>query len=241
MQRVDEFWSSFFGLNLAEWQQDNLKIVPHAALGDYSGAWLFRREESLIISAPQSCIAVLTGALQHRSCVADEDVLALFGDAVETVIGPAYHGYLDEGHFQPVTSATRLLTARDGAALQELEQACLEQEWQHAGISEAQQPVFGLYSRSKLVAAANYQMWAHDVATPGLVVHPDHRGRGYGKAVLSAAAQHALQDGFLVLYQTLMSNVAAQAVAQSLGFQQYATHVAVRLRDAGEQRPPQSA
>lgn len=56
------------------------------------------------------------------------------------------------------------------------------------------------------------------------------RGCGYGKAVLSAASQYALDHHLLVLYQTLVSNKPAIAVAQSLGFQPYANHVAVRLR-----------
>lgn len=235
MKRVDEFWSSFFGLSTAQWQQSQTMIVPHRMLGDYNGAWIFRRDQSLVISVPPSWLEVVNGALLHRSSASDEHILALFGNAVNVVVGPAFHGYLKTENFRHTSSSARLLTVDDEKDLPVLQGECSPDEWEHADIAVGQQTIFGLYDGCKLVAAANYQMWAHDVAMPGLVVHPDYRGRGYGKAALSAATQHALKSGFLVLYQTLVSNGAARAVAQSLGYEQYATHLAVRLRDDGEQ------
>jgi hypothetical protein len=46
-------------------------------------------------------------------------------------------------------------------------------------------------------------------------------------------AGHALSEDWLVLYQTLLSNVAAVSLAFRLGFEPYATLVAVRFASDG--------
>jgi len=68
---------------------------------------------------------------------------------------------------------------------------------------------------------------AHPTGAPP---HPAHRGRGYGRAVVSASMQHALDRGDLVVYQTLVANLPAVAIARALGCHDYARHLAVRLR-----------
>ena len=69
------------------------------------------------------------------------------------------------------------------------------------------------------------------VGDPGIITRPDSRGRGYATAAASRVVENATGLGRLVLYQTLESNTAAVSVATRLGFEQYATHVAVRLLD----------
>jgi hypothetical protein len=49
--------------------------------------------------------------------------------------------------------------------------------------------------------------------------------------------QRALNEGKLLLYQTLEANSGAVHIARKLGYEQYARHVAVRLRN---DRPPEN-
>jgi ribosomal protein S18 acetylase RimI-like enzyme len=51
--------------------------------------------------------------------------------------------------------------------------------------------------------------------------------------VVSATTLEALAAGFIVLYQTLLANTASVALANGLGYQHYATHLAVRLISEG--------
>ncbi len=229
MSRIDAFWASFFGLSLVEFVKPGLSIVPHARLHGYSGAWLFRRDSSLIVSTPPAWVAPLRAALNTASAVTDLELMALFGGAVERTIGPAYQGHLEPRAFRPAGLPVRLLSADDDA-LSDLAAACETTEWEHSAIHAGGAPIFGCFVGGRLVAVSNYRMEARDAALPGVIVHPHARGRGYGKAVLSAASEHALESGFLVLYQTLLSNKPAVAAAESLGYRQYAVHLAVRLR-----------
>jgi predicted GNAT family acetyltransferase len=101
--------------------------------------------------------------------------------------------------------------------------------WEHSGITFDEAHVFGCFVDDRLVAAARYQSAWEETAHIGVVTHPAYRGHGYGRAVVSAATASGLEAGFIVLYQTLLNNVPSVALATGLGYQPYATHLAVRL------------
>lgn len=124
----------------------------------------------------------------------------------------------------------RMLEAGDEAALQRLADACDPVEWAHSGIRWGEHPVFGNWADGELIAAGTLVALAPELRHVGILTHPAHRGRGCGRAVVRAMTAHALQEGCLVQYRTLMANTASMAIARSLGFREYATTVAVRFR-----------
>jgi predicted GNAT family acetyltransferase len=63
-----------------------------------------------------------------------------------------------------------------------------------------------------------------------VITHPQHRGHGYGRAVVSRLTEEALHQGLGPQYRTLEANAPAMAIAHTLGFMHYATTVAVRLK-----------
>jgi hypothetical protein len=50
---------------------------------------------------------------------------------------------------------------------------------------------------------------------------------------VSAATARGLAAGFIVLYQALLANTPSVALAAGLGYQRYATRLAVRLTSEG--------
>src|SRR5262249_28223021 len=68
--------------------------------------------------------------------------------------------------------------------------------------------------------------------------HPGFRGRGCGTAVVSAVVEQGLREGRLLLYQTLEANRSAVQIALKLGYQQYGSHVAVRLKSETPSNAP---
>jgi predicted GNAT family acetyltransferase len=114
--------------------------------------------------------------------------------------------------------------------------ACEIDAWEHAGITFDEPHVFGCFVDDQVVAAARYRpAWA-ETAHIGVVTHPAHRGRGYGRAAVSAATAQGLEAGLIVLYQTLLANAPSVALATELGYQPYATHLAVQLTSEGALR-----
>jgi predicted GNAT family acetyltransferase len=65
------------------------------------------------------------------------------------------------------------------------------------------------------------------------VTHPGDRGRGYGKAVVSAMSAPGLATGGVIRYRTLQANFPAVGIARALGFQRFALTLAVRLTRPG--------
>jgi ribosomal protein S18 acetylase RimI-like enzyme len=102
-------------------------------------------------------------------------------------------------------------------------------DWDDSGIDPEEMALFGAYDGDGLAALAACRLLAHGAADPCIVTHPARRGRGLGAAATSAACAHLLAANRLVLYQTLVSNAAAVAVARKIGFRDEATHLAVRL------------
>src|SRR4029453_5492339 len=132
--------------------------------------------------------------------------------------------------FRSVTHpAVRALFAAETGALRQLAAACGADAWEHSGITFDAPHLFGLIVDGLVVAAARGRPGWGETAHVGGVTHPDHRGRGFGRAVVSATTAQALAEGLIVLYQTALVNRPSVALATGLGYREYATHLAVRL------------
>jgi predicted GNAT family acetyltransferase len=110
---------------------------------------------------------------------------------------------------------------------QDITGACSDLEWEHGGSQLGDRPVVGEYSSDQLVAVAGYQLWGGEITHIYVITHPQHRRKGYGKSVVSRITDEVLNQGLVPQYQTLEDNVSSMAIAGSLGFERYATTVAV--------------
>ncbi len=125
--------------------------------------------------------------------------------------------------------AVRLLTPRDEAAFHSFRMACPAIEWEHGGSAFGEGPLAGYFRENQLAALAGYKLWGTRIAHIAVVTHPQQRGRGYGKGVVSFLSAQVLQDQRIPQYRTLCSNTPALQLARALGFVGYAESLAVRL------------
>ena len=231
----DDFWAAFFGLEVARFREAGVHVVRHAYLGDYSGVWFFVRQSCVVVSAPDSLFDRLGSKAERiraEPLPGPELVRELLGRPPERVIGPVYQGSLARGAFRPVHDANvRCLNAADDPELHALGAACAPEEWEHSGLGSASDPRYGYFDHGGLIAVAGTAPRTASAINPGVLVHPERRGHGYGRAVVSAVVENALASGKLPLYQTLIGNAGSMALAERLGYQQYATHVAVRASE----------
>jgi GNAT superfamily N-acetyltransferase len=154
----------------------------------------------------------------------------LFGNRVTRLVGPSYQGYVERPGFRPRPAEhVRLLSAPDRPAQERLRDACDPAEWEDSGISLDREPLFGYVSQGDVLAVAGVIPWSPYAANPAVITHPGSRGQGFGTAVVSAAMAHILDQGSVVLYQTLLENRAAVRMATALGCQEYARMMYIDL------------
>jgi GNAT superfamily N-acetyltransferase len=185
------------GLSAAEWRAPGGTVIAHAAaLADYRGIYAVRRLETVVVSVPAPLVEDTIAGLANceASGAMDASVVSpIYGDAVERVIGPAWIGYADTTDFHPAdTHGARRLEDSDHAMLRALSAACSTEDWEHSGVAFDRAPIFGCFARDSLVAACSYEPWGQHLLHVGVVTHPDHRGKGLGRAVASAATGHGL-------------------------------------------------
>ncbi len=219
-----------------------LRVLAHgSALAAYQGVYVWRMAvedgaaPSITVSAPPALVdearAALTGA-PMEGALDPAFWLATLGPRMERVVGPSYQGYLDAGVFQPVASnPARPLAADERPALERLARACAAEEWEHSAIEPDHDPIFVVSGEDgTLMAAASLTRDGDGLVAVGVIAHSAARGRGYGRAMVSALTAWALARGESVHYQTLRANTASVAIARALGYQDVASALAVRLR-----------
>lgn len=229
---ANTYWAIHLGCSPDELFAEPLRIVTHGAeLADYCGVFALFRCGGVTASIPPDradTLRALLSSLPH-GCSPDSVASAL-SPVSSAVIGPAYIGYA-EAASQPAHPA-RALGPDDAAALHALRQSCDATEWEHGGSAIAH-PCSAVFAGGRVAALAGYEVWGGTIAHIAVVTHPDFRRRGFGRSAVAHIAGRAIAAGLLPQYRTLQSNRASIRVADLLGFQSYATSMAVRLNRNG--------
>jgi GNAT superfamily N-acetyltransferase len=232
LQAVVAFWAAHLGCSEVQLAQPSTSVVRAGPdLAGYRGATVVFRPPACVLAVPADWHASVASRLGQRPPAEVFDVIVLrqvFGTAVDRVIGPAWLGYADASDVRPApTLGTRRLTEQDLPALQRLAAACGPTAWEHSGIDPTHPPVFGCFAGDTLAAAGMLERWGDRLLQVGIVTHPGYRGRGYGKAVVSAMSAYGLATGGVMQYRTLEANVPSVGIARALGFQRWALTLAV--------------
>lgn len=229
----DAFFSEFLGLELSAIPAGRCVVVPHAGLANYAGAWLFLRGSSAVISVPAALVDETAARAQAlRAQDLHDSAAALFGERIERAIGPVFLGWLEPSRFRrpEPRREVRALAADDRPALVRLAEACGPNDWEASAIDPGEPGLVGAFAGGELVAAAKVRAWQAKVGDLGVATHPAHRARGHASAAAAEIIARHLTDDWLLLYQTLDANTASLALARRLGFERYATNLALRLR-----------
>ena len=225
---ADLYWAGHLNCPEESLFSQPLHIVTHGEeLQGYCGALALFREGISTVSVPPDRHEELRGLLEglDRGCTPEQFAAALTPVATR-VIGPAYIGYTTA--IRAADALARSLNDEDAAAVESLRQACGEEEWDHGG-SALDVPCSGIFCDGQLAVLAGYETWGGTIAHLCIVTHPAFRGRGFGKSAVAHLARRALAAGLLPQYRTLDANAPSIRIAESLGFQRYATSMAVRL------------
>jgi GNAT superfamily N-acetyltransferase len=231
----DRFWAEYLGVTPSDWSVPGVSVSAHVGLKGYCGVWFFRRLDRLVVTAPDGWVPHISRYLANASRydgVAEEVALReLFGDDFVRRVGPAFQGALIPERFRPVRSGNvRQPTAGDLPAIKAFRAECGEDVDAVSGLDGAVLHQAAYLQNGRVAAQSGYRPRNDHAGDACVLTHPGYRGRGCGTAVVSMTVELALAAGKLLLYQTLESNTAAVKLAQRLGYERYAQHVAVRLK-----------
>lgn len=231
---VDQYWSSSLGCLRESLYAHGTVVAPDAESNNFHGIFCFLRNQALIVAVSPDLLAAFRPRAQGW-CQADvldiERFPHLIDHPIDRIIGPAFIGYTDRAIFRPVSvEGVRFLGEEDIEALKTLQAACGALEWEHGGTHLGEQPIVGAFDGERLLSAAGYEIWGGTIAHISAVSHPQYRGQGYGKAVVSKLTEKSLNRGLVPQYRTLDANKPSMAIAARLGFERYATTVTVRLK-----------
>jgi len=80
--------------------------------------------------------------------------------------------------------------------------------------------IFGLFDGAgKMAAYASHRYWEDLLCDIGVLVHPDYRGKGLGRAAVSTLCDWCIENEKIPMYRVLENNTHSLAIAKVLGFQ----------------------
>lgn len=149
---------------------------------------------------------------------------------VAEVLGPTTLAYLSGSDFRPMpTDRTVTCVPAAHPGLLALLTAAGQEDAGESGLDEISSPAFVILDGVEVVAAAGYRPWPGRTAHLSVLTGPEHRSRGLGKAVASAAVAHALDAGLMPQWRARPES--SRRVAHALGFQEVGAQLSIRLHD----------
>lgn len=181
---------------------------------------------SLLVAGPAEAIALLRRLSPQQLVDADVAASALLS-LRPRLIGKALLGYADESTFTPAPAAHRVRQA-DLAAAERAVSHCDADDRDESGLL-AMSAWFVAEQEGVPVAAAGYEGWPRSVAHCGVAVGAEHRGRGLGQSVASAAVGHALGEHAVAQWRSRDTNATSIRLGERLGFVQVGSQTAFDL------------
>ena len=205
-------------------------VHPHANLGDYQGWYVAWRDTGVHVSAPSTATPDEVATLREHAASSLQTVDFWHGFARRRgleVVGPGVHRYLDTdpGGAGPAREV-------EPAQLRWLRDLVSDEDWWESGFDEAlDEP--GVVAFASDGGGAVLSDLAGAPRNVALLVAPEARGRGLGTEVGRAAAAYAVRRHGYARWRCRDTNVPSARAADRLGFERYATQLAVRSVTSG--------
>lgn len=206
-------------------------IDPYAATNREAICLLQRHGVSFVRTHlnPGPTVQTLIDKLPRDRAVTPDEVAELFtGPIHRDGIDPYF--YLDDTTFTPVaTDGVRQLGPHDAGHLAALHESIDPRMTWYVEIDHP--IVFGLFVDHTLVSAASHFLFEEfSIAAAGVLTHAEHRQKGYGTSVVSAALAWAIERKFVSEWITNEANLGSLGIARRLGFQVHETETEFRVK-----------
>lgn len=209
---MQNFWAAKLGIDPAQLGAPGTHVVVLEDLKDF--VLEYRLLQTSLVCVPPNLEAVASARFTNTNAALEPDrMIALFPALLER----RWEDYVWYTGERPALQDTpiRALTTNDAQQLEELRAACSEIERDTGDVEISQHSVIGWLETGALLSAASLIVEGQ-IADVGVLTHPDHRGRGLGKAVVTALIHRALEAGLTVQYMTQQENTGSRRIAAAL-------------------------
>jgi GNAT superfamily N-acetyltransferase len=221
---VDAWWRDVFDIDQELWSSVSV-VHPHRRLGDYEGWYVAWRGAGVHVSAPSTAEVDEVSSLAAQPAIALQAVEFWHAFAQQrgmVVIGPGVHRYLDVDP-QPIDRVDLV----SPESLRALRDRVAAEDWDESGFEDAlDEPDTVAFATDDGGAVLTELDGAP--RNIGLLVTTDARGAGLGTALGRAAASYAVRRHGYARWRCRDTNVPSARAAERLGFEPYATQLAVR-------------
>ena len=114
-------------------------------------------------------------------------------------------------------------------SVRQLAAACGPQDAQESGILAVESSVAVWQVAGRVVAASGYQVWHGQLGQLSVLVDPEFRGRGLGKAVAARVVGQVVEAGLVPQWRGRSTLVTSRRIAGNLGLVELGRQATYRL------------
>jgi len=240
--RIYQTWAVYWGCDPALFSVPGVTLCQRINQGNSTGIHIWKIHRHLFVEHTPSQAEPLDqvlSALDPSEAVTGAKLAQIWpGQTIDAVTeGVVFHLFpkdLPESHL-PGGFALRRLIENDQEQLQLLEEHNSPEDVSEAYVAVNHEMACGVFQlrgqgeMPMLVSAASAYARAGFV-DPGVLTHPDFRGRGFGSAAVHALCLWAIRQDRIMQYRCNRENTASLGVARRLGFVQYVVQESIWLK-----------
>lgn len=230
-QVVYGYWAKRFNCDRENFIQPGTLVIKEDELAGTGNVYIYHIDKMSIVRIGPS-LAKQVGLPDGY----DREPVSLTVNGFQSLVGKEYgievestllDCYLDPNDFKPSTAngvftTRRLYPENDSAYLRSLYDACTEEDLDEAEIyvDDPDPVIYGMFAEEQLVAYASHRYWDEIIADIGVLIHPNYRSRGLGKAVVSALCNWCIQNDVVPMYRVFSDHQHSLRIPQALGFKE---------------------
>jgi len=221
--RVVSAWAIHTGVEPATFRSSGIHAVQRE---DLAALVVVKIRAATVVVAPYTGLSAIAG-LQSHELLSAPTLLERLARCDPEFIGSASIGFRESAFGGAQQHA---IVPADEAAVDEMRAAVPESEWHEGGLDDMPDRWAVRSPDGGIAALAGFERWGDGLAQIGVVASTALRGRGFARAVASAAVTEAHNAGLVAQWRSRAGNESSQRLGASLGFVVLGQQAAVALR-----------
>jgi len=223
------YWANRFNCNQEDFTHPGTQVIIEEDFDETDRVVLYYIDQmSVVRIAPNMAkrAGLTIGYDRELGSLMVAQLQKLIGGEYKIEAGtPLLDCYLYSEDFEPFAvpddfSARQLFPENDKFLLLDFYGQCTAEDLDEADIfvGKPDPVIFGLFDGDKMIAYASHRYWDNVIADMGVLVHPNYRRLGLGKAVVSELCRWSIENDIVPMYRVFQEHVHSCRIQEALGF-----------------------